>query len=282
MSMAQHSLASLFQQACLAEIEALKPGNVHIFADGHGMTVQDFMRSAEVASAPIAAPGASVGQRVLGAVEATWQAVACNTNLGILLLSAPLLRAAEHPNEAGLRDALQAELAALSIEDARLTFQAIVCAAPAGLGESPQADVHGPATVTLLEAMRTAQARDLIAKQYVTAYADIFAAAAFYEEVEQRWQRPAWATTAVYLRFLAQFDDSHIVRKYGQAQAAEVRHEAEGHYEAFIALENPKTYMSKLLEFDARLKAGRLNPGTSADLTVAALLCSALQRSPVS
>lgn len=272
----------MFQQACLAEIEALKPGNVHIFADGHGMTVQDFIRSAEVASQPIATPGASVGQRILGAVEATWQAVACNTNLGILLLSAPLLRAAERPSETGLPGALEAELAALSIEDTQLTFQAIVRASPAGLGESPQDDVHGPAMVTLLEAMRTAQARDLIAKQYVTAYADIFAAAAFYEEVEQRWQRPAWATTAVYLRFLAQFADSHIVRKYGLAKAEEVRSEAGHHYAAFIALENPKTYMPKLLEFDAKLKAGRLNPGTSADLTVAALLCSALQQLPAS
>lgn len=275
----------MFKQACLAEIEALKPGNVHIFADGHGMTVQDFMRSAEVASEPVAAPGASVGQRILDAVDATWQTVACNTNLGILLLSAPLLRAAERtvgePATQGLRDALATELAELSVEDARLTFQAIVRAAPAGLGESPQDDVHGPATVTLLEAMRAAQARDLIAKQYVTAYADIFLAAAFHEEMNQRWQRPAWATTAVYLRFLAEFEDSHIVRKYGQAQAEEVRREAERHYEVFVALENPKTYMQKLLEFDAKLKAGRLNPGTSADLTVATLLCLSLQRSPV-
>ena len=280
--MAQHRFAILFKQACLAEIEALKPGNVHIFADGHGMTVQDFIRSAEVASEPIAKPGTSVGQRILGAVDATWETVACNTNLGILLLSAPLLRAAERTSERGLRDVLEAELAALSIEDARLTFQAIVRASPAGLGTSPQDDVHGPATVTLLEAMRMAQARDLIAKQYVTAYADIFAAAAFYDEMNARWQRPAWATTAVYLRFLAEFEDSHVVRKYGQAQADEVRREAERHYEAFMALENPKTYMRKLLEFDAKLKAGRLNPGTSADLTVAALLCSSLQSSPAS
>ena len=39
-------LADAFKAACMAELEALKPGNVHIFADGHGMTVQDFMASA--------------------------------------------------------------------------------------------------------------------------------------------------------------------------------------------------------------------------------------------
>lgn len=274
--------ALLFKQACMAEIEALKPGNVHIFADGHGMTVQDFIRSAEVASAPIAATGASVGQRILGAVDATWDAVGCNTNLGILLLSAPLLRAAERAAGGGLREALEVELDALSIEDSVMAFQAIIRASPAGLGQSPQDDVHGPATVTLLEAMRTAQARDLIAKQYVTVYADIFSAAAFYKEMALRWQRPAWATTAVYLWFLAEFEDSHIMRKYGQAQAEEVRREAGRHYETFVALENPKTYMRALLEFDARLKSRRLNPGTSADLTVATLLCAYLQYPPAS
>lgn len=270
------TLALQFKQACLAEIEALKPGNVHIFADGHGMTVQDFIRSAEIASPGIASSGASVGKRILTAVDATWDAVGCNTNLGILLLSGPLLAAAEASGEGGLRLALRQVLAGLSVEDAELTFRAIARASPAGLGRSSSGDVHEPVTMSLLEAMRIAQDRDRIARQYVTEYADVFDAVRLYDEMLGKWQRPAWAATAVYLHFLSRFDDSHIARKHGKAIAEEVRVAAVPHFESFIMLENPKRYMQALLELDTSLKSRGLNPGTSADLTVATILCSSL------
>ena len=40
--------SQLYQSACLAELAALKPGNVHAMADGHGMTVEQFVKSAEL------------------------------------------------------------------------------------------------------------------------------------------------------------------------------------------------------------------------------------------
>ena len=73
-------LADAFRAACMAELEALKPGNVHIFADGHGMTVQDFIISAEAASVLIAQPNLSLGERILYSVQATQKVIACNTN----------------------------------------------------------------------------------------------------------------------------------------------------------------------------------------------------------
>ncbi|WP_245492174.1 triphosphoribosyl-dephospho-CoA synthase, partial [Mesorhizobium sp. M7A.F.Ca.CA.001.09.2.1] len=76
------------------EIEALKPGNVHLFADGHGMSAAQFMTSAEVSSGPLTDPRLPVGQRMLEAVRATRLAVATNTNLGIILLAGPLICAA--------------------------------------------------------------------------------------------------------------------------------------------------------------------------------------------
>src|SRR5436189_199128 len=55
--------------ACRTELRALKPGNVHDYAPGHGMNVADFEASA-IASAPsLAAPGIGVGARILDAVE---------------------------------------------------------------------------------------------------------------------------------------------------------------------------------------------------------------------
>ena len=88
-------VAAAYIEACLAELDAPKPGNVHRFAPGHRMEVEDFVRSAEASAAPIAARGARVGIRVRAAVDATLEAVGQNTNLGIILLCAPLAAAAE-------------------------------------------------------------------------------------------------------------------------------------------------------------------------------------------
>ena len=53
-----------FKSACVAELKALKPGNVHIFSNGHGMTMEDFMISAKVAAEEISATKSSLGQRL--------------------------------------------------------------------------------------------------------------------------------------------------------------------------------------------------------------------------
>ena len=73
-------IAELFLAACRAELAALKPGNVHVHAGGHGMEVGQFEVSAEAAAPWIAASEAKVGTRVLRAVEASLAAAGCNTN----------------------------------------------------------------------------------------------------------------------------------------------------------------------------------------------------------
>jgi len=88
----------------------------------------------------------------------------------------------------------------------------------------------------------------------------------------ERWQRPAWAITGVYLYFMAKYLDSHVVRKYGVALAEKVKHQATDHHQAIFQCENPKTYMGELLAWDKALKERSINPGTSADLTVSVLL----------
>src|SRR5690349_13182051 len=95
MSFSRDQLRAAYEEACRREIEALKPGNVHVFADGHRMSADQFVTSAEVSSGPLTDPALSVGRRILEAVRATRKAVDTNTNLGIVLLCAPLIRAAE-------------------------------------------------------------------------------------------------------------------------------------------------------------------------------------------
>ena len=173
MSGYEDRVAGVYIEACLAELDAPKPGNVHRFAPGHRMQAEDFVRSAEASAPLIAAPGVRVGARICAAVEATLEAVGQNTNLGIILLCAPLATAAE-VSDAPLRLALAQVLDGLDRADAANVFAAIAAAHPGGLGRAPRHDVNAPATVTLREAMAEAAERDRIARQYVTAYEDIF------------------------------------------------------------------------------------------------------------
>ena len=264
-------IADAFRSACRAELAALKPGNVHVFAHGHRLTTEQFMRSADAAAAPLSTHGARIGQRILGAVEATQDAVGTNTNLGIILLCAPLAAAAE-ADHADLRSALAKVLDDLDTVDAGLAFRAIVRAAPAGLGHAAENDVTRPARVTLRQAMADAAERDRVARQYVTAYADVFERGLpRLAAAKARSWAEAWTTSAIYLGFLAGFPDTHIVRKYGPAVAEEVQQSAIDFQGRLQSSWDPSRLTDELLAWDAALKARNINPGTSADLTVATL-----------
>jgi len=271
--------AELFMAVCRAEVMALKPGNVHVHAAGHGMTVEDFLQSAEAAAPEIARSGAPVGERILRAVQATRRVVDCNTNLGILLLCAPLARAAELPEAPSLRDRLSAVLAELTVEDAGAVFEAIRLASPGGLGRVAEHDVAGAATVDLRTAMAAARSRDRIASQYADGFRDVFDIGVACA----RSMADSDAVTlaeAVYLEFLTAFSDSHILRKHGKDRATAVLSEAREVRRQVAAAASAALRREHLFVFDARLKWRGINPGTSADLTVASLFAHRLETGP--
>jgi triphosphoribosyl-dephospho-CoA synthase len=269
-------IAEAFKWACVAELNAPKPGNVHVYAAGHRMTAGEFVRSAVAAAGPLSAPAARVGERILGAVEATMAAVGANTNLGIILLCAPLAAAAEVANE-DLRASLAQILRGLGRHDADLAFRAIVRAAPAGLGRSARHDVFEPATASLLQAMIEAADRDSVARQYATNFADVFDLGlsnldAMWDDADSKW-----ATLRTYLGFLSAFPDSHIVRKLGIQCACEVTRKAASLHASLLTSEDVAQLLPDILTWDAALKADGINPGTSADLTVATLFAHRLR-----
>ncbi|HOY69405.1 MAG TPA: triphosphoribosyl-dephospho-CoA synthase [Methylotenera sp.] len=274
------SISDAYYAACMLEIEALKPGNVHVFADGHGMTVHDFFKSAEATALVIAEPNLTVGERILLAVEATQRVVATNTNLGIILLCAPLIHAAlmlEKITPQALQESLASTLAKLTVEDAQLTAKAILLAKPAGLGASKMHDVNAPISVTLLALMQAAAEYDRIAWQYANNFADIFNfGAPHYQVAFTKYRNQAWATTALFLGFLAREQDTHIVRKFGASVAKAVMQEAQQIEANYWATNNPKLVQQQLLNLDTNLKQRQLNPGTTADLTVASVLLNRL------
>lgn len=266
-----------YLQACKMELDAIKPGNVSTFADGHGMTAADFLSSAGASVDPLTDFSKGLGQRIYHAVEQTRAAVGCNTNLGVILLAAPLLEASFSGDHPTLRENLQQVLDATTVQDADWCFRAICLAAPAGLGSSNRHDVGDKASVTLLEAMREAAARDQIAEQYANGYREVFEFA-LPLMVQSGYSEVSTMTEDIFLAILAHQPDTHIRRKFGEHTAEEVRRNAEHLHERFKRCTSSSQRAVLLGNADHRLKKRGINPGTSADLTVATLLSWQLVR----
>jgi triphosphoribosyl-dephospho-CoA synthase len=257
----------LAQLACILEATARKPGNVHRFADFDDSTYLDFILSAAALVGPLdRASRIGVGTAILEAVEATRRLVTTNTNLGMILLLAPL---AAVPSGEGLRDGVARVLDRLTVDDARLAYRAIRLARPGGLGNAPEQDIADEPTVTLLEAMQLAADRDSIARQYVTGFHDVFelTVPALGEALAggQSWES---AIITAYLKTIAHLPDTLIARKCGPEAAREVSHRAAELIGSADGLP-PAAHR----DFDAWLRSDHhaRNPGTTADLVAAAL-----------
>ena len=271
------SLGHLVRQACELDVQALKPGNVSIYSPGHGMSAEDFLRSAAAIAVPITAPGFSVGERIFRAVEATQTVVSCNTNLGIILLLAPLIQAAML-SVRQLRDNLALLLLGLNQSDADWAYRAIRLAKPGGMGNAVRHDIAEPPQITLREAMREAASRDQIAALYVSDYRLLFERGLpTWFRAMQQWASPQWATTAVFLEYLANAPDSLITRKFGAAQSQRVSDAARSFHEKIQLAQDPSQMRGLLTTWDQELKQAGLNPGTTADMTVATVFLASLQ-----
>lgn len=279
-ALASADIAAAFEAACRDELQALKPGNVHIHSAGHGMDVATFHRAAHAASPFIADPALTVGQRIYRATKASFEATSLNANLGIVLLCAPLAKAAgEIDITTGLRRCLATILSSLDESDADDAFAAIRLANPAGLGKVDKGDVtYSNPRMTLLEAMGLAAERDRIARAYVTVYEDIFdVALPALEEAFALAATRDLATSTLHMKLLATFPDSHIARKWGPETAAEVQERA-GDLSRYWSPAVTLKSLERLKEFDAQLKDKNLNPGTTADFVVATLFTHRLQQ----
>ncbi len=276
----RQQLISAYEQACEIELLAFKPGNVSVYSNGHDMTVEDFRASYRASSGPITDPSYSLGEKIYYAVKATRDAVGCNTNLGIILLCAPLLQSMTRiDNGQSLREVAAQVLAATTRQDADWVFQAIRHASPGGLGDSDEADVNQKASVTLLEAMKIASSKDRIAYQYTNAYKEIFEFTIFmYNANFAKFGNRNWAALSVYAAMLQNQADSHIERKYGSQYSDWVAAEMKIINQALAATDNPESLLPLLNDIDEAFKAKGLNPGTTADITVVTVLVDFLEQ----
>ena len=270
------SLQEIVRDSFITEINALKPGNVSRYADGHGMTASDFLLSADLVTPILCDTRLSLGQRILESVKITRTQVGTNTNLGMVLLFAPLVITAENITDrsiAAMQYKLRNILSIVDKSESSLIFQAIREANPGGIGHSKKFDIYTNPDCTLLEAMAVASERDTIARQYTSGFHDVFSTGlTVIKDFTVRWNRVEWAAVACYLTFLSAMPDAHIVRKYGFDIAEQVINKATEITERFKKNDNPENAVEALLEFDRDLKGRNINPGTSADITAASIL----------
>ncbi|QDT71976.1 triphosphoribosyl-dephospho-CoA synthase [Lacipirellula limnantheis] len=257
--------------ACIWEATAAKPGNVYRGADFDDLTYVDFLTSATVIGPIIdRTREQGVGATILAAVAATRAAVATNTNLGMLLLIAPL---AAIPNGLPLRENIDSILATLDYADTCAVYEAIPLSQPGGMGEVAEADVHEPPPVglTLRESMALAADRDLIARQYVNGFLEVFRTADRIEQHVADGQPLGEAIVIAFLELLAAEPDSLIARKAGLDAAQEVSQHAATILDS--RRHGDDAFHAVRAEYDFWLRADghRRNPGTTADVIAAAL-----------
>jgi triphosphoribosyl-dephospho-CoA synthase len=266
------SVSAAATLACLYEATARKPGNVHPGASFDDATnYSAFVTSAVVIGPAIArAEVDGVGQAVLNAVRATREQVRTNTNLGTILLLAPL---AAVPSNTALAPGIGGILARMTTNDTQSVYEAIRLANAGGLGNAAEADVRDdpPPGLTLVDAMRLAADHDLIARQYVNEFADVFAIAGWIVAALSSGCGLDQAIVHAFVRQLSECPDSLIQRKCGAAIANDAGDRAKKILEA--GAPDNAAYQAAIIEFDSWLRADghRRNPGTTADLIAAGL-----------
>jgi triphosphoribosyl-dephospho-CoA synthase len=303
---AQH-ISKCLQLAILLEVSAEKPGNVNLTSGFEGTTCQHFLASA-VAAGPsfqeAAYRGTLVAEKKLGIVEVglgqliktcasdvnAWQRGG-NTILGTIMLFAPIAVAAgmtpTNKNYAFdfsvLRKNIDLVVKSTTAWDSVHLYEAVDIVSPSGLNEAPDLDVTDPGSkerlikenVTLFDVFKIASAYDNICAEWVNNYSVTFDLAYPYLMEQLKSKSLNTAVVHTFLKILSQCPDTFIARKVGKEKAQEVSSDAKAILE-LGGLETEKGQKS-LKEFDLklRLSQNKCNPGTTADLTAAALaLCT--------
>jgi triphosphoribosyl-dephospho-CoA synthase len=284
--MSPDDVAAAVQLACLKEAHAPKPGNVSPGRDFADVGYDDFVASAAAIGPPFSRVASTpLGALVREAVEATARWAPSNTNLGMVLLLAPLAKAAlgTAPDSGSvdpgdLRSNLTGLLETTTVDDAREVYAAIRLANPGGLGRAANQDVAREPTRPLREVMRLAADRDGIAREYDTAFS-----ATFETGVPALRQAQAdglgWddAIVETFLTLLAAAPDTHIARRAGLDRAVSVSRLAV----SVLADGGVRSDAGRqsVARFDRSLRDDRhsANPGTTADITAASIFVLLLE-----
>ena len=269
-----------FEYSCKLDVFSIKPGNVCRNYPAYGMTHKDFLQSSMACSDIICEKRMDIGDKIFESVKASMDIVGCNTNLGIILLCAPIANAIYMSEDHKFdQNNLKNVIDSINEKQTKKIYKAINIANAGGMGKKEEFDLNNLKTVnfTFLEAMRFAASYDYIAYQYSTYFNCIINNIAInWRNYFNIMNNDESATTATFLNLISTNPDSLIVRKYGLDKAKEVSERLKGLSDEYCSLKNPNILNNKLLLLDSELKIQKINPGTTADVVVASIFLNRL------
>ncbi|MCW3990775.1 MAG: triphosphoribosyl-dephospho-CoA synthase [Candidatus Bathyarchaeota archaeon] len=296
--------------AALMEVSAYpKPGNVHRTRDLPETRFEHFLaggvaigpdmhelalRGRDAFSGALGWDQIRVGKSVLNAVvdSLEWQRGG-NVNLGVVLLFAPIAAAAGatlHESQSidvmSLRENLEKVVRTAVPADTVDIYKAInISMSPETLGNVGELDVTDEDSrerikderISPLEVFEKCAERDSICREWVTDFQITFEVG--YPKLKTSLEEGTVndAIVNTFMHILSQYPDSLITRKSGASQAAEVSKQAIKILEAGGASTVKGKKLLWALDEELHGAKGDLNPGTTADLTAAALFVSLLE-----
>ena len=266
-------LKSAYLFSCKKDIELIKPGNVNLLSSHKDTNAQDYLDSAILSSKELFNQNYSLGKRILESVNVTRSKVNVNTNLGIILLCAPVIQSYIDFNNLDLREGIKKTLSATSIKDTHDLCAAINISSPGGLGNSDMYDTASYPNASIKQIMDYSQEYDRISYQYSHNFSDIFDfIIPKLEFLNQRYESLDISLSLLFIEILAKIPDSHISRKFGDKIAKKTSNNAHDLLKILDREYDPDYLAKALNNLDYEYKKKGINPGTTADLLVASLM----------
>lgn len=266
-------LKSAYLFSCKKDIELIKPGNVNLLSSHKDTKAQDYLDSAILSSKELFNQNYSLGKRILESVNVTRSQVNVNTNLGIILLCAPVIQSYIDFNNLDLREGIKKTLSTTSIKDTHDLCAAINISSPGGLGDSDMYDTASYPNASIKQIMDYSQEYDRISYQYSHNFSDIFDfIIPKLEFLNQRYESLDISLSLLFIEILAKIPDSHISRKFGDKIAKKTSNNASDLLKILDREYDPDYLAKALNNLDYEYKKKGINPGTTADLLVASLM----------
>lgn len=292
-------IAKIAQIASVLEVSGHpKPGNVHRTQDFDDMIFEDFLISGIVVG-DIMKKAAERGKKykddyslhkirlgeiIKEAVLETDKWIGNNTNLGIIILLAPLSAAAGMSNDVTeLRKNVERIMNATTSKDAINLYDAINAADAGGMGEQEELDVADTEArgriikedISMFKVFEMSAKWDLLSKELTTGMPVTFETGfPTFKETKASYGLNK-ATVQTFLTILAQNPDTLISRKYGMDTARIVSADADSILQNGGILNAQGELLIR--QFDTQLLKNKFNPGTTADITAASIMVTLLE-----
>ena len=267
------NLQNAYLFACRKDIELIKPGNVNIKSPHSDTNAEDYLESSLLSSKELFKPDYSLGERILNSIKITRSKIKTNTNLGIILLCAPIIHACIYFNNLTMREGIKKTLSTSTVKDTQDLCMAINISAPGGLGTREIYDTTSMPTVSILEIMNHSASYDRISYQYSHDYSDIFdfiiPRLVF---LNKKHNSLDISLSLMFMEILAKIPDSHISRKFDDKIAKKTSNNASDLLKILDREYSPDYLADRLNNLDYEYKKKGINPGTTADLLVASLM----------